>query len=248
MRLSTPVREGAGPLRGLAFRALPLAIALIGSGAHAAETIYLGEDTTLDSSLTLSYTASARTSRPSGEYLNDLNSDDATRNFKRGALVNNRASALGELRLKHDNVGAMLRGNIFYDAVYRSSNDNDSPTTVNKIGPANEFVAKTRERSGQDAQLLDAFVYGNWVVGNDQYLSLKLGRHVVAWGESLFWPNISQGQLPVDATKFNVPGTEAKESYLPVGQLSATLTLTDALSLTGYYQYKWEETRLNPCS
>ncbi|HRP24067.1 MAG TPA: DUF1302 family protein [Thauera sp.] len=246
MRLSTPVRERAGPLQGLAFRALPLAIALIGSGAHAAETVYLGEDTTLDSSLTLSYTASARTSRPSGEYLNDLNSDDATRNFKRGALVNNRASALGELRLKHDNVGAMLRGNIFYDAVYRSSNDNDSPTTVNKIGPANEFVAKTRERSGQDAQLLDAFVYGNWVVGNDQYLSLKLGRHVVAWGESLFWPNISQGQLPVDATKFNVPGTEAKESYLPVGQLSASLTLTDALSLTGYYQYKWEETRLNP--
>ncbi|CAM5289012.1 hypothetical protein TMEC54S_00843 [Thauera mechernichensis] len=246
MRLSAPARKGAGSLRGLAFRTLPLAIAFIGSGAHAAQTIYLGDETTLDSSLTLSYTASARTSRPAAEYLNDLNSDDATRNFKRGALVNNRASALGELRLRHDNVGAMLRGNIFYDGVYRSSNDNDSPDTVNKIGPANQFVRKTRERSGQDAQLLDAFVYGNWVVGNDQYLSVKLGRHVVAWGESLFWPNISQGQLPVDATKFNVPGTEAKESYLPVGQLSASLTLTDALSLTGYYQYKWEETRLNP--
>lgn len=227
-------------------RLLPLALAAIGSSAFAGPTIELGEDTTLDYSLTLSYTASMRTSKPSSVFLNDLNSDDAARNFKRGSLVNNRVSALGEVRLRHDNVGAMLRGNMFYDAVYRGSNDNDSPATVNKVGPADEFVSTTRRRSGRDAQLLDAFVYGNWVVGDDRYLSAKLGRHVVAWGESLFWPNISQGQLPVDATKFNVPGTEAKESYLPVGQLSASLTLTDALTLTGYYQYEWEETRLNP--
>lgn len=239
-RMGTPAR------RRLSRSVLAVAIGTLGSAAQAAPTVYLGEETTLDSSLTLSYTASARTSRPSSVYLNAPDSDDATRNFDRGALVNNRVGALGELRLKHDNVGALVRGNIFYDAVYRSTNDNDSPATVNKVGPANEFVAKTRERSGQDAQLLDAFAYGNFVVGNGQYLGLKLGRHVVAWGESLFWPNISQGQLPVDATKFNVPGTEAKESYLPVGQLSASLTLTDDLSVTGYYQYEWEETRLNP--
>jgi len=246
MKLFTPARSGTFAQPGLTRSVLALAIGTLGSAVQAAPTVYLGEETTLDASLTLSYTASARTSRPSSVYLNAPDSDDATRNFDRGALVNNRVSALGELRLKHDNVGALLRGTTFYDAVYRSTNDNDSPATVNKIGPANEFVAKTRERSGQDTQLLDAFVYGNWVVGNDQYLALKLGRHVVAWGESLFWPNISQGQLPVDATKFNVPGTEAKESYLPVGQLSASLTLTDALSVTGYYQYEWEETRLNP--
>ncbi|MFT3759186.1 DUF1302 domain-containing protein [Thauera sp.] len=246
MSFSIPFRRAGARTGRPAGTALALGIALIGAGAQAAPTVYLGDETTLDYSLTLSYTASARTSKAAREYLDDLNSDDATRNFKRGALVNNRVSALGELRLRHDNVGAMLRANTFYDAVYRGSNDNDSPGTVNKIGAADEFVGKTRRRSGRDSQLLDAFIYGNWVVGDEQYLSLKLGRHVVAWGESLFWANISQGQLPVDATKFNVPGTEAKESYLPVGQLSATLTLNDSLSLTGYYQYEWEETRLNP--
>ncbi len=243
---SKPGNSFISSARSLRVRALPLALAAFGTTALAGPTVYLNDDTTVDYSVTLGYTASVRASKPSSVFLNDVNSDDAARNFDRGSLVNNRASALGEVRLKHDNVGAMLRGNVFYDAVYRSSNDNDSPATVNKIGPANQFTSKTRDRSGQDAQLLDAFVYGNWVVGNDQYLSVKLGRHVVAWGESLFWPNITQGQLPVDATKFNVPGTEAKESYLPVGQLSASLTLTDALTVTGYYQYKWEETRLNP--
>ena len=108
------------------------------------------------------------------------------------------------------------------------------------------IVADTRKLSGSKARLLDAYVYGDFTVNDDQYLSLKAGRHLVAWGESLFWPNISQGQVPVDATKFNVPGTEAKESYLPVGQLSASLGLTDSLTVTGYYQYKWEKSRLNP--
>ncbi len=100
--------------------------------------------------------------------------------------------------------------------------------------------------SGNKARLLDAYVYGTWALEGEKYLALNLGRHTVAWGEALFFPNISQGQVPLDATKFNVPGTEAKEGYLPVGQLSGSITLTPELTLTGYYQYKWEETQLNP--
>jgi hypothetical protein len=227
-------------------RFVPLALALAVSQANAFETVYLGDNTTLDASVTLSYTASARTASPSDVYLNDVNSDDATRNFDRGSLINNRLNALGEIRLRHDNVGAMLRGSVFYDDVYRSRNDNDSLDTINKVGAVNQFTDKTREMSGYDPRLLDAFVYGNFVIGEDKYLSVKAGRHIVAWGESLFFPNISQGQLPVDAAVFNVPGTEAKEGYLPVGQLSASLTLTDNLTLNAFYQYDWEKTRLNP--
>ena len=246
MDFSSPARRGTAPVRTLVAQAAALALLLGSAAAQAAPTVYLSDDTTLDYSLTLSYAASVRTSAAAAEYLADLNNDDATRNFKKGGLINNRASALGEVRIKHKNLGFMARGTGFYDSVYRGGNQNDSLSTVNKIGPADEFVSETRKRSGQDGRILDFYGYGNWVVGNDQHLSVKLGQHVVAWGESLFWPNISQGQLPVDATKFNVPGTEAKESYLPVPQISASLTLTDALSVTGYYQFQWKETLLNP--
>lgn len=238
---------------GLATRVKPLALgislvllALAGGSALAAPTVQLGPDTTLDYSLTMSYTASTRTEKAAREYLNDLNSDDGTRNFKRGSLFTNRANALAEVRLKHDNVGALLRASSFYDWAYRSGNDNDSPLTVNKIGAHDEFTSRTRQLSGRNSRILDAFAYGNWMLGEEQFLSLKAGRHVLAWGESLFWPNISQGQSPLDATKFNVPGTEAKEGYLPVGQVSASLTVNPWLTLAGYYQYKWEETQLNP--
>ncbi|MND59620.1 hypothetical protein D3C80_508220 [compost metagenome] len=148
--------------------------------------------------------------------------------------------------LKHNNLGAVLRGSHFYDDVYHNRNDNDSPDTVNKIGRADGFTEDTRRLSGSKARLLDAYVYGNFDVAESQYLSIKAGRHLVAWGESLFWANISQGQAPVDATKFNVPGTEAKDAYLPVGQVSASWSLNEDLALVGFYQYEWEKTQLNP--
>lgn len=225
---------------------LAVAVALASGTASAGPTIELGENTTLDSSLTVNYTASVRTAKPAQQYLNNLNNDDGTRNFDRGSMINNRVSLFGELLLKHDNLGAVLRGSHFYDDVYHERNDNDSPDTVNKIGRANGFSEDTRRLSGSKARLLDAYVYGNFDVADSQYLSVKAGRHLVAWGESLFWPNISQGQAPVDATKFNVPGTEAKDSYLPVGQVSASWSLNEDLALVGYYQYEWEKTQLNP--
>ncbi|MHC8318721.1 DUF1302 domain-containing protein [Pseudomonas sp. LB3P31] len=225
---------------------LATAITVGSATAYAAPTIQLGENTTLDSSLTVNYTASMRTAKQANQYLGDPNNDDGTRNFKRGSLINNRLSLFGELQLKHDNLGAVVRGSDFYDDAYHQRNANDSPDTVNKLGHNDGFSDKTRQLSGGTARLLDAYVYGNFDVGETQYLSLKAGRHLVAWGESLFWSNISQGQAPVDATKFNVPGTEAKDSYLPVGQVSASWSLNEDLALVGYYQYEWDKTQLNP--
>lgn len=225
---------------------LSLAVALASGTALGGPTIELGENTTLDSTLTVNYTASMRTAKSANQYLNDVNSDDSTRNFNRGSLITNRISVFGELMLKHDNLGAVLRGSHFYDDVYHNRNDNDSPDTVNKSGRHDGFTRDTRRYSGSKARLLDAYAYGNFDVFGDQYMSLKAGRHLVAWGESLFWPNISQGQAPVDATKFNVPGTEAKDAYLPVGQVSGSWSLNQDLALVAYYQYEWDETQLNP--
>jgi hypothetical protein len=225
---------------------LAASIGLTSATVSAGPTVDLGENTTLDSALTVNYTASMRTAKPASQYLDDPNNDDGTRNFKRGALVNNRVSLLGELQLKHENLGAVVRGSYFYDDVYHQRNDNNSPDTVNKIGRADSFSDETQRLSGGTARLLDAYMYGNFDIGETQNLSIKAGRHLVAWGESLFWPNISQGQAPVDATKFNVPGTEAKDSYLPVGQVSGSWSLNEKLALVGYYQYEWEKTELNP--
>src|SRR5262249_11524585 len=85
------------------------------------------------------------------------NYDDGDRNFRRWALVNNRASLLGELLLQKDEYGVLVRGDAFYDNVYRRHNDNDSPDTINKTElPADAFTPNARRYDGQRARLLDA--------------------------------------------------------------------------------------------
>lgn len=229
-----------------ALHLLGVSVAIASGAAMAGPSFEIGERTTVDTTLTVNYTASVRTGKPAKQYLESLNNDDGTRNFDRGSLITNRVSVFGEVLVRHDNLGAVLRGSHFHDEAYHGRNDNDSPSTVNKGGRNDTFTRDTRRDSGGRARLLDAYVYGNFDVLDGQYVSLKAGRHLVAWGESLFWPNISQGQAPVDATKFNVPGTEAKDAYLPVGQFSASWSLNEDLALLGFYQYEWEETQLNP--
>ncbi|OEY66301.1 DUF1302 domain-containing protein [Marinobacter sp. X15-166B] len=236
------------PSTRLSLRRVSLAVAAAScsSPVWALPTVSFDNGLTLQSQLTANYTLSARTGSASKEYLNDLNSDDGTRNFDEWGLINNRLSLFGEVIARYENLGAVLRGSHFYDDVYHQSNDNDSPDTVNKRGNHQRFTSETKDRSGGEPRLLDAYVFGNFALDNSQFLSLKAGRHLFVWGESLFWPNISQGQAPVDATKFNVPGTEAKDAYLPVGQVSVNYSLNHQLTFTGFWQYEWEETLLNP--
>ncbi len=229
-------------------RRLSLAIAAVTCSTPllALPTVSFDNGLTLQSQLTANYTVSARTDSASKEYLNDLNSDDGTRNFEEWGLINNRLSLFAEVIARYENVGAVVRASHFYDDVYHQSNDNGSPETVNKTDNHQRFTDKTKDRSGGEPRLLDAYLFGNFALEDSRFLSLKAGRHLVAWGESLFWPNISQGQAPVDATKFNVPGTEAKDAYLPVGQVSFNFSLNQHVTFTGFWQYEWEETLLNP--
>lgn len=135
-------------------RLLPLSLALCGAPVFAFESIELAGGTSIDAAVTLNYTATQRLEKPASAYLNNPNQDDGTRNFKRGALVTNRLNALGELSIRHDNVGALLRGSTFYDAAYHGKNDNNSPATVNKGLPHNKFTHRAKKRSGGESRLL----------------------------------------------------------------------------------------------
>ncbi|MDP3859099.1 MAG: DUF1302 family protein [Stagnimonas sp.] len=176
------------------------------------------------------------------------NYDDGDRNFKKGALINNRLSVLGELLLKRDDYGLLLRGDAFYDDVYRRlNNDNDSPDTINKTAlPVNHYTDAARYYDGRRTRLLDAYAFGSWYLGDESVLNLRIGQQVVAWGESLFFSGVALAQGPADATKATVPGADVKSILLPVNQVALQLTLNDELTLLGQYKLEYKETELNP--
>jgi len=183
------------------------------------------------------------------------NFDDGDRNFRRGSLVNNRLTLLGQLQFSRDDYGLLLRGDAFYDRVYRSFSDNDSPATISRTegdvnqpfeGDIEAFSDEAAYFDGRRARLLDAYVYGSWYVGDEGAINLRVGRHIAAWGESLFFSGVALAQAPADATKAAIPGADVKSILLPVNQVSMQYALNSQWTLLGQYKLEYKETELNP--
>lgn len=180
-----------------------------------------------------------------------INFDDGNRNFKKYSLINNRVNAYGEFQIRTDHYGAVFSGSAFYDRVYRNQNDNDSQpfgagSTVNKTGAPNEFTADAQRFDGKRARLLDAYVYADWMLGDEASLGIRIGQQLVAWGESLFLSGIASTQGPADATKAFVPGSEIKDILLPVNQLAMQISLNNKLTLLAQYKLAFKPTEIFP--
>ncbi|MCW2272076.1 MULTISPECIES: DUF1302 domain-containing protein [Pseudomonas] len=230
---------------GVQAASLAMAVALASMPAWSGETIEFDNGATIDWSVTTSYGLGVRVGKPS-DRLMGINADDANRNFNQGSLTTNRIGALGEMILRKDNYGAVVRASTFYDDVYHQDNDNDSPQTVNKDGRNDEFTSRTKYYSGGRTRLLDAYVFGGWRFDNDTMLDAKAGRHIESWGESLYYPGVNGVQNPSDAVKAAQPGVEVKEVLLPVGQFSASYRINPQITFGAYVQYEWKGTELPP--
>jgi hypothetical protein len=190
-----------------------------------------------------------------------INLDDGNRNFDRWSPINNRLSAFYEVGLRRENLGLVVSGTAFYDWVFHSENDRQpvDPNDLDDYGPNtqecsddavncafNEFTDGAEYYNGERSRLLEAYVYGDFLLSDSIALNVRFGKHLVAWGESLFFPGIVSAQGPNDATKAFVPGAEIKEILLPVHQVSAILAFGYNFSLMGYYQLDYKPTEVFP--
>ncbi|MFC4252789.1 DUF1302 domain-containing protein [Sinimarinibacterium flocculans] len=190
-----------------------------------------------------------------------INIDDGNRAFDRGSPINNRLTAVYEVSLRRENIGLVYSGSAFYDWVVHGRNDRDpvDPGNLDDYAPNtlacaadrlncdfDRFSDGARYYNGERSRTLDAFVYGDFMLTDTVALSLRFGKHLVAWGESLFFPNIASAQSPNDATKAFLPGAEIKEILLPVHQVSATIAFGYDFSLMGYYQLEYRPTEVFP--
>lgn len=174
-----------------------------------------------------------------------VNQDDGNNNFKKG-LVSNRLDLLTELDLAGPGYGARVSGAAWSDSVYNGKTDNTGFTANHR--PGSDFATETRDLMGRKAELLDAFVYGKFDLG-ERPASARLGRHTLLWGESLFFGanGIAGGQAPLDLVKLlSVPNATFKEVAMPTGKLSGQVQLSPDVSLGAYLTYEWEKTRLMP--
>lgn len=183
-----------------------------------------------------------------------INYDDGDRNFKKYSLINNRVTAFGQFKLKWENYGFVASGDAFYDQAYHGPNDNNAPLTVNKLGPNGEypdpkysrFTNDTRFFDGNRARVLEAYGYGDWYFGSQSSLDLRVGRQLVAWGQSLFFSGLALAQSRADATKGFIPGADVKSILLPTNQVAIRLGITTDWTFLAYYKLEFASTELFP--
>lgn len=240
-------REKMPRLRGVGLAAT-LALTAAGS-AHAFEIKTENPDIEVRWDNTVRYNLAQRVQSQDGSILNSPNFDDGDRNFNKG-VVSNRGDLLTEFDLIYrKRTGFRVSGAGWYDAAYRKL-DNRNVASSNHLengAPALGLSNATKRwHKGLSGEVLDAFVFTRLDLG-EMPLDLKLGRHTVYWGESVLNPvhGVSYGQSPLDLRKAqSVPGTEAKELFVPREALSAQLQATPDLSLAAQYFFKWDPFRV----
>lgn len=227
-------------------RSLALAVSLASSVPAMAAQIDLGDsDWQLRWDNTFKYSQAWRlhraderlTNAPTAGGLYPSIQSQGDENFSRG-LVSNRLDIFSEVDLSHHNYGLRVSGAAWYDHVYNEDTDSSEQP---------RFLSKTRDLHGRDAELLDAFVYLRGELGESSQGVLRLGRHSLVYGESLFYGGngIGAAQGPTDVVKLlSVPGTQFKEILRPVNQISGQLQINPQFSVGAYYQFEWERSSL----
>ena len=204
---------------------------------------------------TLRYNLGVRVQKADQKILNNNTFDDSDSKFDRGDIVTNRVDLISEFdAVYRKRFGLRVSGAAWGDNAYRDTDVKTNPAfTVPGLGDTssaysnNEYSGYTKRwNRGPSGEILDAFVFGRFDVA-DKAVDVRAGRHNVYWGESLFSfvHGVSHSQGPVDLRKASVnPGTEAKELFLPLNQLSSDVQLTDTFSVSGQYFLEWEPSRL----
>ncbi|MDR7379298.1 hypothetical protein J2X19_003992 [Rhodoferax ferrireducens] len=179
-------------------------------------------------------------------YALNLNAGDD--NFRDRGLVSKRVDLLSELdAVYRKDFGLRLSASAWYDAAYDGTTQ--AVDSSNGQNPTNQFARNTLNLAGRKAELMDVFVFGSWDLSSGRKLSLRLGRHALQYGESLFFGEngIARAQGPIDVHKLlSSPNAQFKESLRPVPQLSGQLQVTPEVAVSGYVQFRWEADRLPP--
>ncbi|MWV17041.1 DUF1302 family protein [Pseudomonas sp. L-22-4S-12] len=242
------------PVSTSVLRLTALALCVAAAGQVGAFEIDTGnEDLQLRFDNTIRYNIGQRLESQSKAILGNANNDDGDRNFNKHSMVANRLDILTETDLVYKGkYGARVSAASWYDQAYEGDLDGDSDRTQNHIENGRPVQGlsnyATRYYRGPSGEIMDAFVFGSFDLGN-MPLNARFGRHTVNWGESLLGSGaihgISYGQAPLDQAKaLALPGVEAKELYLPRTQLSTQLQVTPELSFAAQYFLEWRPSRV----
>ena len=125
---------------------------------------------------TISHGMTFRVEGRDGTLAADTNGNDGDLNYDRG-VVNNASKFTTDLDIGIGDFGAFVRTTGFID--FENQNGERARTPLSDAA---------KKRVGRDVDVLDAYVTATFDAG-DTTIDIRLGKHVLNWGESTFIPN-----------------------------------------------------------
>ncbi|HSW03554.1 DUF1302 domain-containing protein [Aquabacterium sp.] len=198
---------------------------------------------------TVRYNISVRAEKIDPAIGTNATTDESDNKFGRGDVVNNRVDLLTELDLVYQRrMGLRITAAAWYDHGYHDHSVASGAGLQGRGSYTGNTYSSSTKRfyNGPSGEFLDAFVFGNFDVGG-MPVRVKLGKHSIFWGDVAFNANhsVAYSQMPTDTRKqLGSPGIEAKETVLPLNQVSGQIQFTDTLALAGQYFLDWKPNRL----
>lgn len=230
------------------FAASSLTLAVIAAGPAHADRIDVGNplwDVRWDN--TLRYNAGWRAEGTNHDFSRSATYDETELKFRKGDMVLNRVDILSEMDVVYDaRHGARVSVAGWYDDAYAGSKVEHTPSFPSSYNNDHYSGFTKRFHAGPSGEILDAFVFTGFDIGSTN-VDVRAGKHTMYWGESLFNANhsIAYSQSPLDGLKSaSSPGITAKETFLPVQQLSMQVQPTPELTLAAQYYLEWQGNRL----
>ena len=230
-------RERARKPRRLGSACLSAGALVLGWTLHASPTraIELDHGPLVGSfDTTISHGVTFRVGKRDAELAAGANDNDGNLNYDRG-LVSNVSRFTSDLDLDWGDFGAFARFTGFFD--FENENGSRERTPLSSAA---------KDRVGKNIEVLDLYLTGAFEIDDEGTLDLRLGKHVLNWGESTFIQNGINSFSTFDVSKLRLPGSELREAAVPVWMVSASAAPTDALSVEGFYQIDWEKTEIDP--
>jgi hypothetical protein len=163
-----------------------------------------------------------------------VNGDDGNQNYKKG-IFTNAAKITSEFEFSYKQaVGGFVRGFAFYDITNQNGDRARTPLSN-----------AAKDRVGARAEFRDAFLWYRFKAGSHPG-EIRGGWQVINWGESTFIQGGINAINPVDVSVLRVPGSELRDALLPVGAIKFSIKPSANTSLEAFYQYAWEETKIDP--
>ena len=172
------------------------------------------------------------------------NGDNGNLSFDRHDVVHAAAKLTSDINVTLGEFNVFARTLFFFDANYTDHEEIHPDTTMQ---PARtDYSSAGERRIGQNFQFLDYFVSRPFTLF-DRDFSIKVGDHVINWGESSFLLLNSLNSInPPDQSRLRIPGFDIKELQRPVGMVSLNGQITEVVGFEFFYQYDWKPILVDP--